>query len=168
MRFLPLFFDLTAGPVILAGAGREALAKLRILKAAGARIRWHVLSHEAVDEANAQDVELRIGLPGDADFLGVVALVASAGRELDERLAARARAMNVPVNVVDRPDLSSFIFPSIVDRGDVVVAIGSGGTSPVLARRLREKIEQILPERIGEFAALMGRKDAVELLEAAE
>jgi uroporphyrin-III C-methyltransferase/precorrin-2 dehydrogenase/sirohydrochlorin ferrochelatase len=76
--------------------------------------------------------------------------------------------MNVPVNVVDRPDLSSFIFPSIVDRGDVVVAIGSGGTSPVLARRLREKIEQILPERIGEFAALMGRKDAVELLEAAE
>jgi siroheme synthase (precorrin-2 oxidase/ferrochelatase) len=60
MRFLPLFFDLTAGPVILAGAGREALAKLRILKAAGARIRWHVLSHEAVDEANAQDVELRI------------------------------------------------------------------------------------------------------------
>jgi uroporphyrin-III C-methyltransferase/precorrin-2 dehydrogenase/sirohydrochlorin ferrochelatase len=157
MRFLPLFFDLTAGPVILAGTGREALAKLRILKSGGARIRWHVLSLEVIDEADAQDVDVRIGLPADEDFLGVVALVASAGKEIDEQLAARARAMNVPVNVVDRPDLSTFIFPSIVDRGDVVVAIGTGGTSPVMARRLREKIEQILPERIGEFASLMGR-----------
>jgi uroporphyrin-III C-methyltransferase/precorrin-2 dehydrogenase/sirohydrochlorin ferrochelatase len=157
MRFLPLFFDLKAGPVILHGEGREALAKLRILKAAGARIRWHVLSHDAVDEADGVDVEVRIGLPGDEDFFGVVALIASSGKEIDEQLAVKARAMNVPVNIVDRPDLSTFIFPSIVDRGDVVVAIGTGGTSPVLARRLREKVEQLLPERIGEFAGLMGR-----------
>ncbi len=157
MRFLPLFFDLTTGPVILAGEGREALAKLRILKAAGACIRWHVLSQDAVDAADGLDVDVRIGLPGDEDLLGVVALIASAGKEFDEQLAARARAMNVPVNIVDRPDLSTFIFPSIVDRGDVVVAIGTGGTSPVLARRLREKIELLLPERIGEFAGLMGR-----------
>lgn len=157
MRFLPLFFDLSQGPVILVGAGKEAIAKLRILKAAAAQIRWYVLARETIDESDAQDVDLRIGLPADEDFLGVIALVASAGTEIDEQLAARARAMNVPVNVVDRPDLSTFIFPSIVDRGDVVVAIGTGGTSPVLARRLREKIEQILPERIGEFAGLMGR-----------
>ncbi len=157
MRFLPLFFDLSKGPVILVGAGKEAIAKLRLLKAAAAQIRWYVLAREAIDESDAQDVDLRIGLPSDEDFLGVIALVASAGTELDEQLAARARVMNVPVNVVDRPDLSTFIFPSIVDRGDVVVAIGTGGTSPVLARRLREKIEQILPERIGELAGLMGR-----------
>lgn len=157
MRFLPLFFDVTAGPILLAGEGREALAKLRILKAAGARIRWHVLSRETVDEADAQDVDLRIGLPGDEDFLGAVALIASVGKEVDERLAVQARAMNVPVNIVDRPDLSTFIFPSIVDRGDVVIAIGTGGTSPVLARRLREQIERFLPERIGDFAAMMGR-----------
>jgi uroporphyrin-III C-methyltransferase/precorrin-2 dehydrogenase/sirohydrochlorin ferrochelatase len=157
MRFLPLFFDLSAGPVILVGDGREALAKLRILKAAGAVIRWHVLSRDGIEETDAGGTDLRVGLPSDEDFLSVVALVASAGREIDERLAARARAMNVPVNVVDRPDLSTFIFPSIVDRGDVVVAIGTGGTSPVLARRLRERIEEILPERIGEFAVLMGR-----------
>lgn len=157
MRFLPLFFDLGKGPVILVGTGKEALAKLRILKAAGAQIRWYVLAPEDVDDGDAQDVYLRIGLPAEEDFLGVIALVASAGTEFDEQLAARARAMNVPVNIVDRPDLSTFIFPSIVDRGDVVVAIGTGGTSPVLARRLREKIEQLLPERIGEFASLMGR-----------
>jgi uroporphyrin-III C-methyltransferase/precorrin-2 dehydrogenase/sirohydrochlorin ferrochelatase len=157
MRFLPLFFDLTKGPVILVGEGREALAKLRILQAAGARIHWHVLSQQAIDPIDAQGVELRIGLPADDDFLGAVALVASAGRDIDEQLAAGGRAMNVPTNIVDRPDLSTFIFPSIVDRGDVVVAIGTGGASPVLARRLREKIEQLLPERIGAFAGLMGR-----------
>jgi uroporphyrin-III C-methyltransferase/precorrin-2 dehydrogenase/sirohydrochlorin ferrochelatase len=157
MRFLPLFFDLGKGPVILVGAGKEALAKLRILKAAGAHIRWYVLAREDVDDGDAQHVDLRIGLPAEEDFLGVIALVASAGKHIDEQLAAKARAMNVPVNIVDRPDLSTFIFPSIVDRGDVVVAIGTGGTSPVLARRLREKIEQLLPERIGEFAGFMGR-----------
>jgi len=157
MRYLPLFFDLAKGPVILVGEGTEARAKLRILRAAGATIRWHVLSRDDANNVDAKDIEMRIGLPGADDLLGAVALVASAGRDIDEELSARARAMNVPVNIVDRPDLSTFIFPSIVDRGNVVVAIGTGGASPVLARRLREKIEQLLPERIGEFAALMGR-----------
>ncbi|MGD9920723.1 MAG: siroheme synthase CysG [Pseudorhodoplanes sp.] len=157
MRFLPLFFDLTHGPVMLVGMGPQALAKLRILKAAGALVRWHVLSHDDVEVDETEGVDLRIGLPTSEDFLGAVALVASAGAATDQRLAGQARAMNLPVNIVDRPDLSTFIFPSIVDRGDVVVAIGTGGTSPVLARRLREKIEEVLPERIGEFAGLMGR-----------
>ena len=88
---------------------------------------------------------------------GALAVVSSAGSEIDERVAALARSAGVPVNVVDRPDLSTFIFPAIVDRGDVVVAIATGGASPVLARRLRERIEAILPARIGEFAALMSR-----------
>src|SRR5262249_40890869 len=61
-------------------------------------------------------------------------------------------AYRTPVNVVDRPELSTFIFPAIVDRGEVVVAIGTGGASPVLARRLRELIEALLPARIGDLA----------------
>jgi uroporphyrin-III C-methyltransferase/precorrin-2 dehydrogenase/sirohydrochlorin ferrochelatase len=157
MRFLPLFFDLTAGPVLLVGAGAQALAKLRILQAAGAKVRWYVGSQEEAEIADAPSIRSRIGLPSEKDFLGAIALVVSVDRDTDEALAKRARAMNLPVNVVDRPDLSTFIFPAIVDRGDVVVAVTTSGTSPVLARRLRERIEEILPERIGAFASFLGR-----------
>ena len=157
MRFLPLFFDLTAGPVLLVGAGAQALAKLRILQAAGAKVRWYVLSPEETLNADASLVERHVGLPSDEDFIGAIALVASVDKSTDEALAKRARAMNLPVNIVDRPELSTFIFPAIVDRGDVVVAVGTSGTSPVLARRLRERIEELLPERIGDFASFMGR-----------
>ena len=157
MRFLPLFFDLTAGPVLLVGAGTQAIAKLRILQSAGAKVRWYVLSPEETLNADASLVERHVGLPSDEDFIGAIALVASVDKSTDEALAKRARAMNLPVNIVDRPELSTFIFPAIVDRGDVVVAVGTSGTSPVLARRLRERIEELLPERIGAFASFMGR-----------
>jgi uroporphyrin-III C-methyltransferase/precorrin-2 dehydrogenase/sirohydrochlorin ferrochelatase len=86
-----------------------------------------------------------------------VAVIAAAGDPLDREVSAWARARRIPVNVVDRPELSTFIMPAIVDRGEVVVAVGTGGAAPVLARRIREKIEAILPARIGELAALLGR-----------
>jgi uroporphyrin-III C-methyltransferase/precorrin-2 dehydrogenase/sirohydrochlorin ferrochelatase len=72
-------------------------------------------------------------------------------------VAARARAAGLPVNVMDDPAHSSFIVPAIVDRGEVVVAVGTGGASPVVARRVREHIEAMLPARIGDLAALIGR-----------
>src|SRR4029079_4841437 len=93
----------------------------------------------------------------DANFSEFSALVSAAGCALDEAVALRARAAGIPVNVVDCPDLCTFIFPAIVDRGEVVVAIGTGGASPVLAARLRGSIEPLLPTRIGELAALIGR-----------
>ena len=160
MRFLPVFLDLSRGHVVLAGSGPQAIAKLHLLRAAGASVRWFSLHPDRAGEfllANhyAGDIEVNSGEPADADIAGALALVTAAGSPIDERLAARARASSVPVNVVDRPDLSTFIFPAVVDRGDVVVAIGTGGASPVLARRLRERIEAILPARIGDFAVLM-------------
>jgi uroporphyrin-III C-methyltransferase/precorrin-2 dehydrogenase/sirohydrochlorin ferrochelatase len=72
-------------------------------------------------------------------------------------MSARAKALGLPVNVMDDPAHSTFIFPAIVDRGDVVVAVGTGGASPVVARRVRERIEAVLPARIGDLAGFIGR-----------
>ena len=95
--------------------------------------------------------------PLSADLAGAIAVVSATGDGRDEKVSARARDAGIPVNVVDRADLSTFVFPAIVDRGDVIVAIGTSGHAPVLARRLRERIEAIVPARIGDLAALMGR-----------
>ena len=162
MRFLPLFLDVRAGTVALIGAGPAAQNKLRLLRAAGADVRWYCGDVDAAEEmllasAPSGRLELSWSDPLQANFREFRMVVAATGTPLDDAVAALARAANVPVNVVDRPELSSFIFPAIVDRGEVVVAIGTGGASPVLARRLRERIEAMLPARIGELATLLRR-----------
>jgi uroporphyrin-III C-methyltransferase/precorrin-2 dehydrogenase/sirohydrochlorin ferrochelatase len=162
MRFLPVFLDLRGRKVILAGAGEPAHAKLRLLHSAGATLTWFPLGGDADVEMDAvrrgaSDIEVVVGEPQDGDLTGAALIVIAAEDTRADRIAARARALNILVNVVDRPDLSTFIFPAVVDRGEVVVAIGTGGASPVLARRLRERIEALLPARIGEFADLMRR-----------
>ncbi len=161
MRFLPLFVDLSAGTVVVVGSGGAALAKLRLLRAAGAHVRWYSrdadIAEEVLTVPGAGRIEISIGDPLKADLRDVIAMVSADGGGLDARIAERARRERIPVNVVDRPDLSTFIFPAIVDRGEVVVAIGTGGSAPVLARRLRELIEALLPARIGELAELIGR-----------
>jgi len=166
MRFLPVFLDVAAGTVALVGSGLEAQTKLRLLRAAGARVRWYAgaeraetAAAEAAEKARASQasVEIVASDPMQAKFSGYMAVVSAAGDAIDAVVAARARAAGIPVNVVDRPDLSTFIFPAIIDRGEVVVAVGTGGASPVLARRLRERIEALLPARIGDLAALLGR-----------
>jgi uroporphyrin-III C-methyltransferase/precorrin-2 dehydrogenase/sirohydrochlorin ferrochelatase len=167
MSYLPVSLDLAAGPVVLAGSGAQALAKLHLLCGVGAHVRWFAPDtahdrralHEAAARAGAtgRRVELLERAPADADLAAAVAVVCACGSADDAPLAARARALRVPVNVVDRPALSTFILPAVVHRGDVTVAIATGGASPVLARRLRERIEAALPARIGDLAALLRR-----------
>jgi uroporphyrin-III C-methyltransferase/precorrin-2 dehydrogenase/sirohydrochlorin ferrochelatase len=99
----------------------------------------------------------RAGDPLTADLNGVIAILCAGAGELGETMAKRAREAGIPVNVMDDLKHSTFIFPAIVDRGDVVVAVGTGGSSPVVARRVREKIESILPARIGDLAAFISR-----------
>src|ERR1700674_3213424 len=162
MRFLPIFLDITSDTVALVGAGPAALNKLRLLRAAGAHVRWYADGDDAAEHvlaagASAGRLDIVLADPLGANFLEFTIVVAATGGPLDDAIAARARDHRIPVNVVDRPDLSTFIFPAIIDRGEVVVAIGTGGASPVLARRLLERIEAMLPARIGEPAALLHR-----------
>src|SRR5215218_97156 len=161
MRFLPVFLDLQAGPVLLVGAGDLARAKLRLLAAAGARIRWYAIngSHDVsgLEAADLDRVELPDGDPLGADLTGVIAILCAGAGDVGPAMSARAKAVGLPVNVMDDLSHSTFTFPAIVDRGDVVVAVGTGGASPVVARRVRERIEAALPARIGDLASLVGR-----------
>jgi uroporphyrin-III C-methyltransferase / precorrin-2 dehydrogenase / sirohydrochlorin ferrochelatase len=159
MRFLPVFLDLQAGPVLLVGAGELARAKLRLLAAAGARIRWFSIegNHDLSGIPDAARIELAEGDPLSADLSGVIAILCAGAGQIGTAMSARAKAVGLPVNVMDDLAHSTFIFPAIVDRGDVVVAVGTGGASPVVARRVRERIEAILPARIGDLASFIGR-----------
>jgi uroporphyrin-III C-methyltransferase/precorrin-2 dehydrogenase/sirohydrochlorin ferrochelatase len=161
MRYLPVFLDLQTGPVLLVGAGDLARAKLRLLAAAGARIRWFATDgHHDVSglaAADAARIELAEGDPLAADLRGVIAILCAGAGDIGIAMSARAKAVGLPVNVMDDLAHSTFIFPAIVDRGDVVVAVGTGGTSPVVARRVRERIEAVLPARIGDLAGFIGR-----------
>lgn len=159
MQYLPVFLDLKTGPVLLVGAGELVRAKLRVLLAAGARIRWLATDSDynlsGLDDPGRQ-VETVDYDPLTADLSGVIAVLCAGAGDLGVALSARAKSLGLPVNVMDDLANSTFIFPAIVDRGDVVVAIGTGGTSPVVARRVREKIEAVLPARIGELAGFIG------------
>jgi uroporphyrin-III C-methyltransferase/precorrin-2 dehydrogenase/sirohydrochlorin ferrochelatase len=161
MRFLPVFLDLQAGPVLLVGAGELARAKLRLLAAAGARVRWYATDggHDVsgLEAAEVARVELASGDPITADLGGVIAILCAGASDIGPAMSARAKAVGLPVNVMDDLAHSTFIFPAIVDRGDVVVAVGTGGASPVVARRVRERIEAMLPARIGDLAGFIGR-----------
>src|SRR5450759_5502252 len=164
MRFLPVFLDLQTGSVLLVGAGDLARAKLRLLAAAGARVRWYATDghHDVsgLEAADAARVELASGDPLAADLAGVagvIAILCAGAGDVGAAMSARAKAVGVPINVMDDLSHSTFIFPAIVDRGDVVVAVGTGGASPVVARRIREQIEAVLPARIGDLAGFIGR-----------
>lgn len=161
MRFLPVFLDLQTGPILLVGQGELVRAKLRLLLAAGATVRWFATDGDrdtgGLDTAGVARIEHAEGDPLAADLAGVIAVLCAGAGEQGHAMAARARAKGVPVNVMDELAHSTFIFPAIVDRGDVVVAIGTGGSAPVLARRIREKIEAVLPARIGDLATFIGR-----------
>src|SRR5438876_982125 len=158
MRYLPVFLDLQTGPVLLVGAGDLARAKLRLLAAAGARIRWFATDgHHDVSglaAADAARIELAEGDPLAADLRGVIAILCAGAGQIGIAMSARAKAVGLPVNVMDDLAHSTFIFPAIVDRGAVVVAVGTGGASRVVARGVRERIEAVLPAGIGDLAAL--------------
>ena len=154
MRFFPIFLDPLAGDFVVAGNGEAAEAKVRLLVSAGARVRWFLAPRNP--HVDAASVKVFERAPHEADLDGAVAAISAAGDPIDAHIYEWARARSIPVNVVDRPELCTFITPAIIDRGEVVVAVGTSGSAPVLARRIREQIETLLPARVGELAEIIG------------
>jgi len=160
MKSFPMFIRTTGRRVVVAGGGEQAAQKTRLLLKTDGLIEVHAseLDDELAslaDEGKIKHVADRIT---ETSFRGAaMAFIASGCPGLDASLHAIAKAADVSVNVVDQPDLCDLTTPSIVDRDPVVVAIGTEGTAPVLARRIKTQMEQALSPNLGGFAALAGR-----------
>ena len=139
MDAFPAFFPLAGATVVIAGSGEAADAKARLFEGSPAKV---------------------VRLEGPQAFVAgsyrgaTLAFVASSDALFAQAAARAARDAHVPVNVVDRLPLCDFTTPAVIDRGEVVAAIGTGGASPMLATMLRNDIEQRVPEGAGRVAAL--------------
>ncbi|WP_270933529.1 siroheme synthase CysG [Falsiroseomonas oryzae] len=142
MRHFPAFLDLAGRTALLVGAGETIERKAEPLRRAGAVLRQAPRFAPAL-------------LDGVA-----IAIGADAPEEDLRALSAEAQRRGIPVNIVDRAELCSFVMPAIVDRDPITVAISTGGAAPTLARMVRQRIEAVLPPRLGALAALAGRFQA--------
>jgi len=151
--YYPVFLDLRDCPCLVVGGGGIALRKIEGLVAAGARVRVVATEIQAMPEGVA--CVLRAFETQDLDGMRLV-IAATDDRRLNAIVAQQARARGLWVNAVDDPAECSFILPALVRRGDLVVAISTGGQSPLLARRIKEQLEQLFGPEYGELAALLG------------
>ncbi|SEJ05876.1 uroporphyrinogen-III C-methyltransferase [Azotobacter beijerinckii] len=157
MDYLPLFHNLKGRSVLLVGGGEVALRKARLLADAGAMLRVvapqiEVALVELVREKGGHCL-VRSYAAEDLDGC-VLAIAATDDHEVNARISGDAQGRGVPVNVVDSPALCSVIFPAIVDRSPLLVAVSSGGDAPVLARLMRARIETWIPASYGQLAGL--------------
>lgn len=160
MDYLPVFVDVRDRLVVVVGGGVVALRKTEHLLKAHARVRV-VAPELCADLAAFRDLgrlEHRAAVFTPPELDGALLVIAATDDEaVNDAVARAARARDVLVNVVDDAARSAFIFPAIVDRSPLIVAVGTAGSSPTLARRVRTQIEALLPERLGQLAHYAAR-----------
>lgn len=160
MRYFPMFIKVSGRQAVVVGGGELAARKVRLLLKTEAEIVVAAsdLDPELAFEASAGRIRQDAG-PVVAETLADAALVfvATGCPGADAAYAALAKAAGALVNVVDAPDLCDAVTPAIVDRDPVVVAIGTEGAAPVLARQIKSQVEAMLEPRLGDLARLAGR-----------
>ena len=160
MKTFPMFLQMQGRDVIIVGGGEQAAQKARLMLKTEARLVFFAPHlddelQQIVDDGKAVHLSEAVTA---ADFSkAVLVFVATGCPASDVAFRDLAKAGGAVVNVVDRPDLCDAVTPSIVDRDPVVVAIGTEGTAPVLARQIKTRIETLLEPRLGDFAAMAGR-----------
>lgn len=146
-------------PCVVVGAGEVATRKVALLREAGARV---TVVAPALVEALAglarEGLIVHVARPFRAEDVNAqhVVIAATDSEQVNRAVAEACHAQRIPVNVVDTPELCSFVMPSIVDRSPLLVAVSTGGASPVLARLIRTKLETIIPVSFGRLARLAG------------
>ena len=158
MDFLPIFINIKGRHCLVAGGGEIAARKVSLLLRAQGQVM--VVAPELCATLNAmlddKQISYRKGSFDESDILGCDMVIAATNdMDVNERVYDVACRRNIQINVVDQPEMCSFIFPAIVDRSPVVVAVSTGGASPVLARILRARLETLIPAGYGRLADLV-------------
>lgn len=158
MDFLPIFLNIRSQPCLVVGGGDVATRKVELLLKAQADIT--VVSPDlcaALAELGRTGKLKHVPESFRAAHIAGqrIVIAATDDESVNRTVAEAARQSNIPVNVVDRPELCTFIMPAIIDRSPVVVAVSSGGASPVLARLLRARLESLVPASYGRLATLV-------------
>lgn len=157
MAGFPIFIDLAKGEPLVVGAGPLALAKVRLLSKRAPRVAVaaDALSPELAELVSSGAVTQVPAHPHASDIAGRPLVISATGDDTeDRRVYETARALGVPINVPDRPEMSTFSLAAIVDRGEVTIAIGTEGAAPILATQLRARLERELDPRLGRLAAI--------------
>ncbi|GGI95765.1 siroheme synthase CysG [Halopseudomonas pertucinogena] len=160
MDFLPLFHNLRGRLVLLVGGGDVALRKARLLSEAGARLRVvaPTIEPELLSLVQQRGGETLLQNYSADQLEGAQLVIAATDDgELNARVSRDAQARSLPVNAVDAPEHCTVIFPAIVDRSPLVIAVSTGGHAPVLARLTRARIETLFPHSWGRLAQLAQR-----------
>jgi len=157
LNAFPIFLRVEGRRVVVVGSGGEALAKARLIAQSNAELLVVAEEPETAlaDWTAANGVNL-VRAAYQADFLKGAALVfaASGDREKDAQVVNDARALAIPANAVDRPELCDFFMPALVNRAPVAVAVGTEGAGPVLAQMIRARIDRMLSPSLGQLAIL--------------
>jgi precorrin-2 dehydrogenase/sirohydrochlorin ferrochelatase len=158
MKYYPLYMDLRGRECLVVGAGAVAARKVRTLLDCGARVT--VVGErpvEAMEELRSRGVKI-LDRKFRRDDLQQPALVIGAtdSEEVNAEVSEESRRRGIPVNIVDDPAKSTFIVPALFRRGDVTMAVSTGGSSPALARLIRKDLARHYGEEYGELAALLG------------
>ncbi len=159
MYSLPIFFNIQNRHCVVIGGGDVATRKVNMLLKANAAITLYSpeICHELQDLAETKKINFIQTNFAPNHLHGACLVIAATDDEaVNMAVSVAAKAQNIPVNVVDAPDLCTFTMGSIIDRSPVVIAISSEGNAPVLARYIRTKIETMLPASYGRIAAIAG------------
>lgn len=158
MQYFPIFLNLNDRDCLVVGGGQIAARKVSSLLEAGAKVTvvCPELCEELIKLRDAGSVQHRDRLFEDQDIHGqALAIAATDKRDINRHVSELASRQGIPVNVVDQPELCTFIMPSVIDRSPVQIAISTGGASPVLARLLKAQLEAFIPAAYGRLGALV-------------
>jgi precorrin-2 dehydrogenase/sirohydrochlorin ferrochelatase len=160
VRYYPAFLDLQGTSCLVVGGGQVGERKVKTLLECGAVV--HLVSPELtpyLEEAVRRGRVIPAGsvfTPAQLEGMFLV-IGATADPDVNRRISAEARARNLLCNIVDRPRECNFIVPATVRRGDLTIAVSTGGRSPALAKKIREDLEKLFPDSYIKFIGLMGR-----------